>query len=494
MKPLLELRILSGPALGAAIELGAGTYTIGADDACDLVLAADASVAGRHLELQVREPKGLPPEVFARPLEGEIAVNGAAVMEAGMPLLQGEVLGLGFTALAWQPIGGTWGAITLAPLEFARLTIPETVETVQEVAAAEKTDDAAVTEPPEPEASPAGEEETAVRGTRRPLWVGLGIAVIVLALLALGVTLAIANLPPSPEAAALRLRAALDAAGFQKIRVEPGVAHALALRGMVENDQELRRVFRLAQGLPFRVHVAELRVGNDLLRTMRETLNAHGFFPDVRYADSANGPGGGLVLALYLKDSMVETGMISSLSQDVPELETALRKVVYAQDVAPVLERELARLDLAGERAIYLSGKVVLPFNLDFRAQQALEVALETVRTTLGVPVVFQVSADDPASGAAAAPADGTPADVPPDGSLDLAGKSGGSAAPDALGGLKIMSVTLDRIPFVTMSDQQKFFPGAVLPSGATLVSIHPERLVFQNGADTITYSLKEEP
>ena len=94
MKPVLELRILSGPSLGAAIELAEGVYAIGAEDVCDLVLAADSSVAGRHLELRIQASEGLPPEVFARPLAGKIAINGTAVPESGAPLLAGEVLGL----------------------------------------------------------------------------------------------------------------------------------------------------------------------------------------------------------------------------------------------------------------------------------------------------------------------------------------------------------------------------------------------------------------
>ena len=56
------------------------------------------------------------------------------------------------------------------------------------------------------------------------------------------------------------------------------------------------------------------------------------------------------------------------------------------------------------------------------------------------------------------------------------------------------MSVTLGEIPFVTMSDQQRFFPGAVLPGGATLVSIHFDRLILQAGEETLTYPLKEKP
>jgi hypothetical protein len=112
VKPLLELRVLSGPSLGAVIELGPGTYVIGSDGGCDLVLAADASVAGRHLELRVREVGGVP-DVWARPPEGGIVINGVETAQEGAALPKKAVLGAGFTALAWQVPGESWGKITL---------------------------------------------------------------------------------------------------------------------------------------------------------------------------------------------------------------------------------------------------------------------------------------------------------------------------------------------------------------------------------------------
>jgi type III secretion system YscD/HrpQ family protein len=505
MSPLLELRILSGPSLGAAIELAEGTYTLGADDACDLILAADTSVAGRHLELQVRAREGLAPEVWARPLEGGIVIDGAATPEEGAPLANGAALALGFTALAWQPAGSAWGTITLAPLEFARFAPagekaepPETQaretearESREKTAPPETTAarESPPSETPTPETRPPSLALPRTRAGLAGLTVGLAVfAALVFLVAALATGKEIPGFPPSPGAAAQRLRLALDAAGFRNIRVETDAARALVLRGQVENDQALRRVFHLTEGLPFRVRVSELRVGSDLLRVTRETLNTHGFFPEVRYRDAS---GDDLALALYLKDSMVETGMMASLSQDLPKLAAATRKVAYARDVAPVLERELSQIGLEGERAVYLAGKVALPFRLDFRSREQLDAALAAVRKTLGVPVLFQVTET-----ALDRLPDARTIRLSQENSPDAEGGRSASAdgEPDRLGGLRVMSVTLGEIPFVTMSDQQKFFPGAELPGGATIVSIHPDRLILQDGAETITYPLKEEP
>jgi type III secretion protein D len=531
MTPLVELRVLSGPSLGAAIELAAGTYVIGSDDVCDLIFAADTSVAERHLELRIHKRADIP-EVRVRPLEGDIVIDGVDVPEDGASLANGEALGFGFSALAWQPIGQSWGTIRLAPLEFAgRVSVEKAAET--ETAGTVEVEDAEAAEESTEENVSSGVEGSGWLSLSRRELVRAGLFALVLVVLIVAVmsgsgfppspavaarqlraALDSGNLkeafafppspaaaarqlrvareegklpgfPPSPASAARRLRAALDAAGFQDIQVETGVARTLVLRGRVDNDQALRRVFRLTDGLPVRVNVEEVRVGSDLLRITREILNTHGFFPEIHYRDS----GDELDLALYLKDSMVETGMMASLSQDVPKLKTATRKVAYARDVAPVLIRELARIGLDGGQVAYLSGKVILPFRLDIQARQRLDAALETVRSDLGVPVFFQVTETplDQLSGKRTITMEsGTNSAI---GVSDSTNR----LAVGSLGDLKVMSVTLGAIPFVTMTDQQKFFPGAVLPGGATLVSIHADRLIIQHGEETITYPLKEE-
>jgi type III secretion protein D len=492
MKPAVELRILSGPSLGAAIELAAGVHVLGQDEDCDLIFAADSSVAGRHLELRVREREDGSPEVWARPLEGDIVIAGVKAPEAGVALKNGEALGLGFTALAWQPVGASWGAITLVPLEFAGLAAgsaanpkPASLETKAETRAAESQSAKAL--------GMAAEESAASIPSRRERHLRAGgIAAISLAFVFVLVVAVMTWRAPSLEAAAEDLRAALDTAGFREIQADALSSRALALRGRVADDRELRRVFRLTEGLSFRVHVEDVRVGSDALRFTRETFQAHGFFPEVRYRESGDDAAvrQDIELSLYLKDALVEAGMMASLSPDLPKLATASRRVVYARDVAPVLEAELSRAGLEGGRAVYLAGKVVLPFRLDFKARRKLETALSATRASLGVPVFFQVTetALEEISGKR------TIAMARPDSSGFFDENAPAASGTDGLGGLKVVSVTLGEIPFVTMSDQQKFFPGAVLPDGATLVSIHADRLILQTGEETRTHFLQETP
>jgi type III secretion system YscD/HrpQ family protein len=320
---------------------------------------------------------------------------------------------------------------------------------------------------------------------RRVLWwVGASLALFAPLFAFLLTPWLFAGFDPASVVAARQLSQRLAEAGLeQAVRVTPGKngdSGAIFLTGAVASDEELARVFRLADGLPFRVNVTGVRVENDLARAVRETLNARGFFPEVRYHDAEDR----LLVALYLQDAIVEAEMMASLGEDVPRLKTAAFTTVYAQDVAPALTAELQKIGLDGEQAIYLAGKVMLPYRLDAEGRKNLEAALRRTQEKLGAPVFFQARAEAERERAK----ERHPADNPV-----LAQGRGNAPAADAWGGLKVMSVTLGAVPFVTTSDRQTFFPGATLPGGAILASIHADHLVIQNGRDTITHLLKEE-
>jgi type III secretion system YscD/HrpQ family protein len=482
MNALLELRFLGGPAVGAAIELGAGSYVLGSDDSCDFVLA-DETVAGQHLRLEVQVGAEGIPGVTAYPLEGALVLNGLEVPKEGALLPQGEALGLGFTALAWQLPDAAWGKITLVPLEFAqalgRAGLPPTMESRHSPEFLGEADAVENTGTEEKSAEEAEADETASSAFsfshRAVRSAGAGVFLLLLGVLLYAL---FATPPFTREVTARALGERLAAAGFTGVRAEDGEGYgAVVLRGAVADDLALQALLRQVGAPPFRVHV-DVRVENDRLRAVRETFQAHGFFPAVRQVEKDQ-----LALALYLKDGLVEAQMLEVLSRDVPRLKAASRKVIYARDLSPVLNAELQKIGLDGGRITYLAGKVLYPFQLDPTGQEHLEEALQQVQKTLGAPVFFQAEAKARAERYLAAEAPRRLAAT-----SDAASPDG-----DIWGGLKVMGVTLGVMPFVTTNDQQKFFPGAVLPGGASLVSIHADHLVILNGQETLTYFLKEE-
>ena len=130
MKTLAELRILSGPAAGASMELGAGEYRLGSAEDNDIVLLADKSLAAQHLRLIVRENPALEGgvDVQAIPL-ARATMGGGELPQTGVNLPAGELLALGLTALAWRPPEALWPPLTLVPLEFAQRLLGERQDT-----------------------------------------------------------------------------------------------------------------------------------------------------------------------------------------------------------------------------------------------------------------------------------------------------------------------------------------------------------------------------
>jgi type III secretion protein D len=506
----VELRMLSGAAVGAALELGEGEYLIGSDAECDVALAAENSLAGKHARLEVRAAKDKL-SVWVHPQGGVARLNGLDLPAEGAELPAGEVLSLGFVAMAWRRAGEVWDAVSFVPLEYARAVLGQEAPVP---APGEEAKGADVPLPADAEAEEAADAEkveakteAGAKARRHPVWTALrwfSWAVAILLLSSVATWLARDYLEePSITVTVGELNARLRAAGFGAVRASANDASdpgAITLSGVVDNDERLRGVLRLAAELPLRTRV-EVRVAEDVLRMVRETLNTHGFFPAVRYVD-ADRSDGRLALTLYLKDGFVEARMLA-LSQDAPRLVNAERRVIDAKTLSPVLSRELQAIGLADDQVEYLPGSVALPYRLTAAQQSALDAALNRVRKSLDAPVMFEMrgsrppavtasataSASDSAGGAADGGLPGGDAAAP---SSATAGAAAGSPG-DPWGGLRVSGVTVGEIPFVTTSDGQKFFPGAVLPNGAVLVGIALDALRIQNGGEMQIHPLKEE-
>ena len=483
MKTLAELRILSGPAAGASMELGAGEYRLGSAEDNDIVLLADKSLAAQHLRLIVRENPALEGgvDVQAIPL-ARATMGGGELPQTGVNLPAGELLALGLTALAWRPPEALWPPLTLVPLEFAQRLLGERQDTAP---AANPPPDAPSSpdRPDEASTSTASPEEDAHAGQAKSKAIRWAMRIPAAILLVFFVLILLSFCLPDRgvrPATVEQVRAAIEKAGFAGIgvRADPADRQLLVLSGEVTDDPARQRLARVAreaspEALRFRL---DLSVRGDFLRVVEETLNAHGFYPAVRASsESAGEPQ--IALSLYLKDEMTEGAMLM-LAGDLPVLGKAEWRVAYARDLTPLLEAELQALGLDARRVGYLAGKVLLPYRLPPEAATKLAASLDRVQTALGVPIVFQYAET------AAAP-DTIPTALAP-------AVMENNRSTDPLGGLKVIGVTPGAMPFVTLSDRQTLFAGAELPGGAVLTGIFTDRLEFLRGRESYTYILQE--
>ncbi|MBI9092604.1 MAG: type III secretion system inner membrane ring subunit SctD [Desulfobacterium sp.] len=73
-----------------------------------------------------------------------------------------------------------------------------------------------------------------------------------------------------------------------------------------------------------------------------------------------------------------------------------------------------------------------------------------------------------------------------------LADKIGQVKKEDPLGGLSIVSITLDPIPFISMKDGQKFFNGGKLPGGHVIKTITTDELVLEKNGKKTTFKMRQ--
>jgi type III secretion system YscD/HrpQ family protein len=267
--------------------------------------------------------------------------------------------------------------------------------------------------------------------------------------------------------AAEKLNAHLAREGLAGVRAELAEG-TLILKGLAADDRELARIAGLAAAQPYPVKM-EVRVLDDRLRAVRETMNSKGFFPEVGLDRE-----GRLEIAVYMKDALVEDRAFYMLDDDLRGLAQAVRRVVHARELRPVLERELRRIGLERVKPDYQDGLVKLPLTPDPEERRRLGEALENVRQELGAPLVFQMADGRTERAATALAPELSPAE---DSGLD---------------NLAVMSVTQGPLPFITLSDGQKFFIGAVLPNGATLVGLGDGKLEMALGDTIIIQTLME--
>ncbi len=504
----VALYVFSGPHLGARLELGEGTWLLGSDDSCDIILG---ELSPRHAVVEISPGKALGGcSVTLSPLDGNIRLQGEKEVFPPEPGEQtprimpeaGSAWYLGRVCFAWNlpgveqhapaPEADTQSVAAGEPNTEDRNTSSASNEVAVEQGSAAQdrgnilsvSSADAIVEVPLP--APVKRKST-LRARVLPLF----FSAVILAAMSVALT------PPAPQppqypAIVERYLADAGITGLAVSLRDPGVE----VRGSVADDAAMLRLRDMARTLHFPVYL-EVGVREDILRAVRSSLGIRGFHPEVSMTEDGGLPR--LTVAAYMKDAALEAAAFSALKREVRGLPREERLIVHEKELAPVLEEALKKAGLASVRVIYLPGRV--DFAGDFRLEDApalLAVRQEAGRH-FGVPLYGSAVAASPAAALAQtgeADASGmknaAPAGSVSSGPLLAAAK----AAPaeedgDPLGGLRVTGVTMSPMRFVTTADGRRLFEGALLPGGCTLESISTKALTLRRGDSIFTYRLR---
>ncbi|MBF0103130.1 MAG: FHA domain-containing protein [Desulfobacterales bacterium] len=152
------LKILSGPHLGAEIELRESSYIIGQSEECDLILT-DLTVAEKHLKINIAKDKlsvtALDAPVF---IAGKKLDNGKDI-----PLALFQAVAIGSTYFAIGIIGHSWPDIQFP----ATFVLNEEKSTKEELVNKPTDHDQTIPVPDQPDEAPADDDNTSLKPNNR---------------------------------------------------------------------------------------------------------------------------------------------------------------------------------------------------------------------------------------------------------------------------------------------------------------------------------------
>lgn len=494
------LHVFSGVHLGARIELSVGSWLLGSDDACDLILMG---LAPHHARLKVQADGDV--QIWVKPEEGPIVVDGQNVSEE-TALTCGQAWYLGEICFAWN-----------LPNVEQKAIIPQsaTLQAPEEQAAA--SDASAESEPYEapaqvsPETASSGPElVTEERSAFQPVVMdkvkpkarlSLGerlrkpLPLLCLAVLLAALSFAVSTGPSRNEYPHI-VAEILSKAGFADFAITqrwPGVE----VRGAVPTPEDLKRLSLAVEDVSFPVFL-EVAVDDDLLQAVSNSLGVRGFTPVVAMQRGQGEPK--VRISAFMRDTLVEADAFASLERDVPSPPVKERRIFHEQDVVPSIMAALQREGLEHIRPVCLPGRITMTgnFNADVR------LILERVKTSLsqqfGVPLfgenVFvadappaEIKSDKQGSKGVRGAGLHLPANLGAVPKQDHASSSHVSG--DPLGGIKVTGVYTAPLVFITTSDGQRLFQGSVLPNGNVLERITTSVLTLRSGEKIITYPLR---
>ena len=303
----LYLKVLSGPHLGAEMDLAPGVYVLGSGDSCDVILS-DATLAGRHVELTVSDHG-----VSARELDGGLLVDGERIQGGARDLAPFEIATIGTTHFAVGIQGEPWPELSLPSLVLAHAREEGGGEAGKDGAhyvGGEGDHGVGGDAEPEP---PGGEAATGSR-VRRPLVlaaVAVLVAGLALAMLFKGPGGPLNGETPPPPAGEAQIRALLANRGIAGLAVS-GKDGRVAVSGYVGTAGERREIEALIrQSAPGAV--SRIRDLETLAASAREILDLF----RLPLAVTARGQGE-IVVTGTVEDPAALDRALAALGSDVP--------------------------------------------------------------------------------------------------------------------------------------------------------------------------------
>lgn len=484
MSQCLSFRFLAGSNLGAVFTLASGEYTLGNTSECDIEL--DEQGVQNVAAIRIDDKQ----HAAVRLISGRALLNGKELSHEYQPFRAGEILAIGFSAVAYLTAGQTLESIDLSALGFDGKKTEDSPNKTSAQSAAQSNK------------TPAGFKDESRRQDEaqkkpaapahffslpRALVTAAGLVLLFLALLSLIAGSVLFGKRAQEREALAAAEAYLEDSGFSKIT--PAFAdEVIVFKGEVASDDDFTRFASNLPQLPFAA-VLEVRVRDKLLTDLEKTCAVHG--ATVR-AEYLNNKEGSIVLYGYVRDPYVKAQLVGNLRKELKLADLSAHFTDYERLKALIDEYQPAdfKVPLHLDRfKVYYEGELTLE---DFESLKKLEKALEG---EIHAPIAFeplknrdrsqielysftnrdlnlattQEKSDNESQGAAEEAQESTQ----------------GFNAQDIVG------VTMQPMRFVSMADGSRYFEGSVMPDGSVLREISVHALTLERNGEQFIHELK---
>ncbi|MDR3205194.1 MAG: type III secretion system inner membrane ring subunit SctD [Deltaproteobacteria bacterium] len=493
------LRVAAGPNIGAAVILGPGRLVIGSGEEADLILADD-TLSSTHLALTVSlsEDKVY---VEAEPIGGRTLLDGQP-LEEGRPtsVEPGQVVSMGFSAVAWRPEGEDWGPVSLVALEYFKgaLTSPESSQSPTSPNPEEGALDLPPLSPADSATEELSEENVERQAAKKKKWKKRSIIAflfVLVLLVPLIFSWGLAEIDSQQDEVEL-LQKEIERAGFKNLVVTEARG-GLEVEGRLNSDKDLAKLVELVKNRPLKTYL-RISISADAAAAAEQTLTSYGFYPQTSVLDN-----GKVLVSAYMRDKTVEEEAFNRLKSDAPDI-AVNRQIIYKDRLEPILSREIAGRGLEGMlETNFREGWVEILVPPEFSAPRVLSEIFMAVRKEIRCPIVYAVTrvergeniSQTSALQIAVSPAAQPEIEIvknqqeaPSESPSETSSSSPGEVFTpiDPLASFKIIGVNLGPMRFVSTIDGHRLFEGSLLPGGWTIEHIDNQAISLSKGKETM--------
>ncbi len=487
MSPIV-LYIFSGPHLGAKISLKHNKTVLGSDDSADIILYAqkeskDFAIEKRHASIEIPEDFAVNNKVLLHELDGKVFLenveNEENPLESGevLEISAGQVFYLASTCMVWNypHVEQEMVSPALYGNKFlgAENKIDDNNDNLVDNSLQLENTEEAIEE----------KEKTLVAkvlaNAKYPL--------IYTALIVLLLSLSLYYAPSSNSFAAEYeyLVEELAKNGFTSIEVEESNINSqesILIKGYVKSEEERLKIQQLARTLQYPVYL-DLEVQGDLVRAVEDSFSLYALFLEPEMLEDT------MLISGYVFNKAIEDAAFADLANNVNNLPVIKRNIVNADTLQPLLENSLTTLQVQFDNIAYDAGQVRIIGIFDESDMLIIHEVMNDIIATLQTPIMYTIHSSEPNITASkvieSQNAENVQSLLIEDNLFNQAKSQNANEMSDILNFMSdftINSVHFGEIPFVTSSDNKKYFEGSALENGFTIESINKDSIELRKG------------